>query len=726
MMTNENVRTGTRADLTALTNPRSICVIGASPREGHFANTPISNLQRYGFDGGIYPVNPRYDKVHGLECYPSLADLPETPDLAVVVVRPALALDLTRDCAQLGVRAAIVVGSGFAETGEAEGLEHQASLARLSDDSGIRICGPNTLGVANFRDGVVPFASENIPGPPIDGRLAIVSQSGGCSFTLLNRATACGVGVGHVAVAGNEADVTIPELMVHYLRRDDVAAIACYVEAIRDAAGFAEVGALAAELGKPVFVMKSGTSDLGRRAAAAHTGALATNDAVLDASVRRWGLNRAHSFDELIGAAGMAARFGPASGQRFGVYAQGGGLAVVAADLFAGQGVELAHLQQCTVSAIKSLMPDTTPGNPFDSGGQFLSSGASVLTEALSHFVADDRVTAVACFLMPVLGGRLETYSTGIIQALQSTNKPSVVLQYGAGELTQGARTRLLGNGILVLDPPEAGVRALRLWSRSRHDPMPVPPPTVQRLTPRGTPAAARALVERWRADGIRTVTEFEAHPLLRLYGIVQPQQLLITDVSQVAAALADIDSPVAVKISSPDIPHRSDVGGVTLDVVGPDAAVEAYGAVLSSARAMRPDARFTGVTISEMVGGGPELLVGVRVDPSLGPALVLGMGGVFAEYCGEAAIALLPLTRPELTKLIDSATFGPIIRGARRQPEIPLDALYDLTRRIGELATDLSDSVVAAELNPVIWSARHGCFVAADALIELEASGSE
>ena len=707
------------ASLRRLVEPKSVAVVGASNRAGHFANQPLVNLRRHGFVGEVYPVNPRYDEVAGYRCYPDLGDLPNVPDLVVAAVRPDLAVQTVDRCGELGVGAVVVVGSGFAETDSAEGRRLQQALLESVARSGVRLCGPNTLGVANFHAGAVSYASGNIPGQPRDGGVAVVSQSGGCSFTLLNRAWRLGMGIGHVAVAGNELDISIAEFLEYYLMQPEVKSVACYMEAVRDPEGLRRVGALSARLGKPVFVMKSGFSEPGIRAAAAHTGALATSDVMCSAAFEQWGLIRARTFDELISAAGIAAHYGAAGEQSFGVYAQGGGLAVVASDLFAGAGLSLAEIGPATAATLKALMPDTTPANPFDSGGRFLSSGAAVLTEALTEFAGDPAITSVVYLLMPVAGARLAVYTEGIVNAARNSPKPSIVMQYGAGAISQESTDRIVEAGILLLDPPEAGISALRLWSGSascaarlgrRHG----------RRSDQGAAARTRDLVRAWRAAGRRRLTEHEVAPLLAAYGIGHVRQLVVTDESQIVAATAGLRPPYAVKIVSDRIAHKSDVGGVALGLEDANEVARARREVIANVRHACPDIAAQAVAICEMAPAGVELIVGATRDETFGPAVLLGVGGIYAEIVQDTAVCLAPLDESDANALIDRLRGAALLRGARGRPGVDLAALVDVVIRVGELAIDLGDDLAALDLNPVIADPEGVGVVAADALLEL------
>ena len=707
------------AGLRRLIEPTSVAVVGASNRAGHFAHQPLVNLRRYGFAGEVYPVNPRYDEVAGYRCYADLGDLPNVPDLVVAAVRPELAVQTVDKCGELGVGAVVVVGSGFAETNSADGRRLQQALLESVARGGARLCGPNTLGVANFHTGAVSYASGNLPDQPRVGPVAVVSQSGGCSFTLLNRAWRIGIGIGHVAVAGNELDVSIAEFLEYYLMQPEVRSAACYMEAVRDAEGLRRVGALSARLGKPVFVMKSGSSEPGIRAAAAHTGALATSDVMCSAAFEQWGLIRARSFDELISAAGLAAHFGEVEEQRFGVYAQGGGLAVVASDLFAGAGLSLAEIGAATISKLKARMPDTTPANPFDSGGQFLSSGAGVLTQALTEFADDPAITSVVYMLMPVAGARLAVYTEGIVNAARDSPKPSVVMQYGAGAISQESTDRIVGAGILLLDPPEAGISALRLWSGSASRASRLGRHPGRRSDPDAA-AQTRDLVRAWRAAGRRRVAEHELGGLLAAYGIGHARQFVVTDESQLTAATAVLNPPYAVKIVSDRIAHKSDVGGVVLGLASAPEVAQASRDVLANVRKARADAAAQAVAICEMAPVGLELIVGATRDQTFGPAVLLGVGGIYAEILQDTAVCLAPPGEPDVLALIDRLRGAALLHGARGGPGVDLAALADVVIRVGELAVDLGEDLEALDMNPVIAGPPGAGVVAADALLEL------
>ena len=703
----------------SLVNPTSIAVIGASSRSGHFGNNPFVHLRGNGFAGRVYPVNPHYPEIAGWRCYPSLSDLPEVPDLAAITLAGPAALSVLEDCAALGVKAAVVVASEFGETGDVEGAERQRRLRDIARSSGMRVLGPNCLGIANFNSGAAALVSGNIPASGVGpGAIAIVSQSGGCGLTIVNRAWRLGVSVGHLATTGNEADVTLPELVEVYLNDSDVRVVLCYMEAVRDASRLRDVAAISSDAGKPVFIMKAGATRAGERAAAAHTGALATSDAAFDAALRQWGLFRARSFDALVAAGALAAQSrAPASG-RLGVYAQGGGLAVVAADAISERGLALLSPAGATVERLKELMPDTTPGNPFDSGGRFFAGGAALLEEGLTTFAADPNFDVIVYWLTTIAGHRVSVYADGIARAAKACSKPTVVLQYSGGTLSDEATTILRSAGLVTLDPPETALDGLALWlstgGRDRSAGM-----TVTRRS--GDVAArARDLVLRWRAEGIERVTQGRAWELFELYGLPLARQMWVSSAAEAARAADMLDSPVAVKLESPDVPHRSDIGCVILGVHGGDAAADAFETVMARGRDRHPAARLEGGVVSEMARPGLELIAGVKIDLAFGPLVMVGLGGVFAEALRDVSVRLAPITDELASEMLEELAGARLLKGFRGSAGVEVAVIADVLARLGELARDLQDVITAVDLNPLIVHSAGDAVVIVDALVEL------
>jgi acyl-CoA synthetase (NDP forming) len=701
--------------LRRLLEPRSIAIVGASPRAGHFGNQPFVNLRTFGFTGEVHGVNPSHTEVEGYPCVASVEELPDGVDHAVLVVRAAQAPELVARCGARGIPAVTVVASGFAETGGEEGRALQARLLEAARSAGVRVCGPNTLGMANFRTGAVPFVSGNLPPEVHPGGVAIVSQSGGIGFTLLNRAWSRGVGAGYLVVAGNEVDVTIPELVGHLARAEGVSAVLCYIEAIRDGPGLLEAAAAARHAGVPVVMVKAGRSAAGQRAAATHTGALASSAAVFDGVMGQAGVLLAGGIDEAIGTAALVARFGPPSGDGFGIYGMGGGLSVVLADQFEAAGLRLPQPSEATRRSIGEALPDTTPGNPLDSGGQFLTArGQPVLPGVLKRFAADPAFDALVVGCMPVRGTRERIYSEAIVAAAAAAGKPCAALHYSAPPLTDGLAAELREAGIPVLDPPEAGVRALALWSRlARRSAAPPSGAAPARAAGGQAAGAVEEELRRARAAGAAVVTEYDASRVLAALGVPFAASAVAAGEDEAVRLAAAMEGPVVLKGLSPQVPHRSRAGLVRLGVEGEARVRAAYRAIATRLAAI-DGAVFDGVLVQELLPPGRELLVGLERDPQFGPVVVLGLGGTDAEALRRICVRVPPVGGDQIAEMLEELGLADLAGGCGRR----LAAVLDGVGSLGALAGDVVESV---DVNPLVVGV-DGSVRAADALIVLRA----
>jgi acetate---CoA ligase (ADP-forming) len=700
--------------MAALLSPRCVAVVGASTRPGQFGHQVLVNLRGFGFGGPVYGVHPEARQIHGVPCVPRVEDLPETPDLAVIVVRAERAAQAVRDCGARGAPAAVVVGSGFAETGAPADIRRQDELRAAAGESGIRLCGPNTLGVANFETGAVAFVSANIPSEGVGGGLAITSQSGGLGFTLLNRAWSRRVGVGRLLVAGNEADFTIPDYLEGLLAAETVTSLVCYLEAVRAGAHLLRVVEAAATRGTPVIMLKGGRSEVGERAAAAHTGALATPAAVFDGVLREAGAILVRTIDEAIAAAALQQRYKRPRGRRVAAYGMGGGMSVTLADQLSSRGLQLPPPSPATAGAIKELLPDTTPGNPFDSGGQFFSNlGQPLLPEALTRFACDEAYDMLVVGCMPVRGSRERIYGEAITEAARASGKPCVVLHYSAPPLTDGMVSLLDAAGIPVLDPAEPGIDALAAWLE------PAP-----RLAEAGTDAdearpgraALRARLAAWRGGGHTVVTEYDASTILAEYGVTVAPSVLAQSRAEAVAASRQLRGPLVIKALSEDVPHRAAAGAMRVGVAPGEPAGEAWDAIGQRVLALT-DSPLAQVIVQEMQPPGLELLAGLKRDPQFGPLVVLGVGGTAAELMAHIAVRRPPGSADAARALVlDMLDELDLTADAVRSCA---DQVAAIVAGLGAFGIDNAELVDSVDLNPVLLRA-DGSAVALDALIVL------
>lgn len=704
-------------NLDALTSPKSIAVVGASERASHFANLPFVNLQRFGYKGQIFPINPKYTEVMGHRCYPTLRDLPCVPDHVIIAVGRDLALQMLEVCVELGVPSVSIIASGFAETKDAEGMAAQARLIEILGNSGTRVIGPNLIGMANFNEGIVQIASGNIPECVVGGGAAIVSQSGGNSLAVLIRAASMGIGIGHLATVGNETDVALDELILYYLSRDDVKAVVCYIESIRNPEMLREVGRRSAETGKPIFVLKGGRTPEGQRAAVAHTGALATSNLMGEAAFRQWGFREVSNIEALVACAGLAGKYKAPIDGKVGVYGSGGGTTVLSTDMMSRNKVSIPAPSDETRRWLKERLPDTTPGNPFDSGGMFLTMAPGTLNEALTQFSADENFDVMAYVFGPVLSARAQVYRGGIIDAAKSAEaagKPNFVLHWGAGQLIQESIDAFRNAGVLTLEPPDAAAEALGLWLR--------PSPTfggADKPIDEARAKRTRDLIAGWKAAGRKLVDEFDTLSLLQDYGLPVPRFCKVNSVGDVDAAFASMGGTIAVKVLSEALPHRSEVGGVILGVKTAQEAREAFEQVCAAAlKTVKPE-QIDGVLFEEMLAPGLEMIAGLRRDPSLGMAVVFGFGGVLAEVIEDVTVRFPPFSTVEAKEMIGDLRGARLIGGYRNIEGTDPENVAAFLAALATLATDLPPEVVAIDLNPVILN-RSGLRIA-DGLLELE-----
>lgn len=702
-------RLGRGVALEAMLRPRAIAVVGASSQPGHFGYQPLSNLATFGFGGGVYGVNPVRSQILGYPCVPDISELPEGIEHAVIALRAELVPDAIVACGERGIPTATIVASGFEEVGTKSGAELQAALEDALSSSGVRICGPNSLGVADFVTGAVPIASANLPDHAPGSGVAIVSQSGGLGITILHRAVSRGIGVGQLVVAGNELDVSIPEYLEVLVGFDDVRAVLCYMEAVRDPEGLLAIAQLARESDLPLVMLKAGRSRAGQRAATAHTGALATSTVVFDGLLTEAGAAIATTIDEAIFAAGLFSRFGAAAGRRCGVYGVAGGMSVVMADLFEDAAIEMPEPASETVSALRTLLPDTMPGNPLDSGGRFLTaSGEPVLGRALTTYGSDPAFDVLVYGAMPWRGEREVVYGDGLVQAIGAVDKPSVVLQYGASPYTDRLASRLREAGSLVLDPPEAGAAALSLWLSWGS----VFTAAGATDADSGLAQEVRTALAHSRSIGRTMVTEHDAMSLLERLGVPVVATRKASSEDEAVTTAAEFGDPIVLKALSAQVVHRARIGALAVGISGEHSVRAAWRDISARVGAV-PGAILEGMVVQPLVPAGHELLVGLHRDPQFGHVVVIGIGGTMAETIGRSVARRGPIDEEGVTALL--GTLG-------LQMLAESDAVAGLTRVLSglfKLQRAAGEDIVSVDLNPVIVGPAGT--VAVDALIVLE-----
>ena len=693
-----------RPSLAAFFDPRSIVVIGASRDPSKVGGSVLANLRSAGFDGRIVPVNARADLVQGLPAFPSLLGVEGPIDLAVVTVPAAAVLPALKECVAKGVPAAVVISAGFRESGE-EGRKREAELREWLRHEPIRVLGPNCLGwIRPSRRLNVTFA----PGMPQVGNIAFVSHSGALAVAILDWARDRRMGFSLFASLGNQADITESDVLAEVARDDETRVIVGYVEGVADGRRFFETLREAAAL-KPVVLLKAGRSAEGARAVSSHTGALAGSDRVFDAAVMQAGAVRAETVEELFDLArGLASQRLP-RGRRLLVVTNGGGLGVVSTDAARASGLEVASLDEAVRRRLAAVLPAAASlVNPVDLLGDADAARYSNVLHAIGAGAADAALV--------VLTAQAATDSLGVARAVIGATRawpiPLAAAFVGGARVAPGARA-LEDAGIPCYAFPEPAVKTLAgmaLLAERRARPSAMPPLAARRVE-------AREHLRHLRETGRSVLGMLEVAPLLESYGIPCATPRLAGSPTEAAAVAQSMGCPVALKVHSAHISHKTEVGGVRLGLRSADEVAAAAAEMLARIRTARPDAVIEGVLVQPMVERGRELLLGMVRDPQFGPAVMVGFGGIYVEVLGDTAMRLCPLQVSEAREMLDELRMAPLLHGVRGEASVDIGALAQSICRFAQLAVDQTD-LAELEVNPLVAGA--GGVIAVDARASL------
>lgn len=704
--------------MTPLMKPKSVAVVGASQRLNR-ATRVITNLQRFDYAGRVFPINAKYTEILGLRCYPDLASLPEPADTVVVAIPAVDVLEVLADAAARGVRGAVVLSSGFGEAGT-HGRARQEALERLAAERGLLICGPNCYGVFNIRLGAAAFSGDFVA-PPRPGAVALISQSGGFSHAiaehLMNQRA---VGLSYIVSCGNQAGLGVEDYVEFLVEDGDTLVIGVFVEGFRRPAKLREVAALARARRKPIVALKVGRSENARQAMLAHTGSLAGTPEIVEALLRQSGIVQVASLNEMLDTVTLlaAARRVPPSRWRTVVVSGLGGECGRVADAAERAGIELPALSPVTVERVGAFMPDfANPRNPLDGTGAMYED-ATLFPRLIDCALAEEGADVLAVHLranMPKPGGSAPYRQFArIINKKVTAGTDKLVLAFSSfagADLDPEVVGPLAEAGVPFLEGTETAMLALRHLADHRRF-------LERRGNDQGhrilTPAPARRTVE-----GRGALGNTEAMRLLRDFGIPLPATVSAATADAAVEAAEQMGYPVALKVDSPHIAHKTDVGGVRPGC--PDAAAvrRAFGEMLAEVRRRAPSVHLDGVLVQPMIVGGIEMIVGVKSDPLVGPAVVCGFGGVLVEMLRDVAVRVAPIDAEEARSMIDELRGAALLRGVRGRPAADVAAMVDVLVKASALAVAHGQRLLALDLNPlVVHEAGRGA-VALDWLIE-------
>jgi acetyltransferase len=700
-------------NLDKVFTPSSVALIGASSRPGSVGTVTQENLRRSNFHGRLYLVNPRHASLNGLPVHPDVASLPEAPDLAIIATPPDQVPALIGQLGARGTKAAVVISAGFAELGE-QGLELQQQMLAAAQPHLLRIVGPNCVGV--MVPGIGLDASFAHVAPP-PGDLAFVSQSGGMITAVLDWAQPRGIGFSHIVSLGDTADVDFGDMLDYLAVDPSIRAILLYIEGITHARKFMSAARNAARA-KPVVVVKAGRFAESGRAARSHTGALAGSDAVYDAAFRRAGTLRVDTMAELFDAVETLALTQPQSGDRLAILTNGGGPGVMAADAVIARGGRLATLSPATVSALDGFLPRTwSRGNPVDIIGD---APGRRYADTLAVLMNDEAVDAVLVLNCPTALGSPTGAAQAVIEAVRPATSRNVYTSWLGDYWAAPARRLFAQARIATYDTPDDAVQGFmhRVHHRRNQDLLMQVPPVPEAFAPDAD--TARNAIDAALAAGRGWLDAEEVANVLDAYGIPAPRARYVSNPEEAAEASVEIGGPIAIKIRSPDITHKTDLGGVILNVEGAARARTEAHAMIERVRAARPDARLDGFLIQEMVQrpGSIELIVGFSVDRVFGPVIMFGQGGTAVELVGDTTLELPPLNIALAHAQIERTRIWRLLQGYRGHPAADIDAIARVLIRVGQLAAAHGE-IRELDINPLVADAQG--VVALDARITVE-----
>ena len=693
--------------------PESIAVLGASPDLHRIRGRLLHQLRENGFPGRILPINPSYQDIGGLPCFPSIGAVDGPVDLALVAIPAPAVAAAVEECAKAGVKNTLIISSGFAEEGGAAG-DMQAALIEVTKRYGIRACGPNCEGYYNALGRIATTFSPTVETREDDSqvlvsdrRIGVIAQSGGIGFALFNRGKAAGLGFTYVISTGNEADLTMADFLDYMVEDERTHAVMLFCEAVRNGPGFVAALAKARRLGKPVIAIKVGRSDAGTRASASHTASLSGSYTAYHAVFERYGVIEAEDADEAVAIAGVVLSCPLPKGRRAGIVTVSGGGGAWMADTLSAHGLIVPVLSAAMQASLRPLMPSYgASGNPVDVTAQGSNTGPAMMT-VMEHLAESDEIDMLVLVSSLASESRASLDAGRIRATAEKCGKPMTVWSYTIPSAF--GRDASSGCGLFLhTNLRNAGVAMGRLagYAEVLRRPLPEPfEPVSGRLYP-GLP---------------RVVPEYLAKQVLAAW-LPEAAERLVQSAEAAAQAAATLGFPVALKVQSPDLPHKTEAGGVRLNLADPDAVAAAYAAMLGDVARYAPEAKIDGVLVQKMAPKGHELVIGMVNDATFGPIMMVGYGGTTVELVADVAHSPAPVDEAEAKRMIRSLRSAKLLSGFRGAAPIDLAPVAKLLAALSRAALTLAAQVAEFELNPVILHADGSGLTIADALLTMKA----
>ncbi len=702
-MSAEDIRT-----LDPILRPRSIAVVGASRQPGTIGYQVVANLVRHGYTGVVYPVNPKANSIHSIPAYASVAEIPGEVDMAVVVVPKQHVLDVVDQCGAKGIKGLVVISAGFREVGGA-GAERERELVERVRRHGMRLVGPNCMGVMS----TAPELSMNAtfaPNMPPPGPVSLMSQSGAMGVTILDYAAEYGIGINDFVSVGNKPDVSGNDLVQYWGEDERTSVILMYLENFGNPRHFTPLARKVTKK-KAIIVVKAGRTGAGAQAASSHTGALAGLDVATDALLAQCGVIRVDTVEELFD---MAMAFGTLSvpkGNRVAIVTNAGGPGIIIADACEARGLDVAPLSEETQASLREVLAaEASVRNPVD---MIASATPESYRLVLDRVLGDESVDAAIAAFVPPLGIKQEEVAGAIVDATRGHDKPVLAVLMGREGLPAG-RAQLKEAGVPGYIFPESAAKALAAMYRHRQ----------WQERPEGTFVefdVDRPAVRRIMDEACAKKTEHLAGPdalaVFQAYGIPVLESRVVQSGEEAAAAAEELGLPVVLKIESPDVVHKTDVGGVVLDLRTPEKVRKACDAMLERVRTELPDARVAGVLVQRFVAGGRETIIGGTTDPTYGPLLMFGLGGIYVEVLQDVVFRVHPISDLDAREMVRSIRGYKIFEGFRGEPPVDQDTMVEVIQRVAQLMAE-NPEIEELDINPFLVQEKGG--VALDARVRI------
>ena len=699
-------------DFSRLVNPRAVAVVGASNDLARIGGQPLRLLTEFGFQGKVYPVNPKYPEIKGLTCYKDIASVPKPCDLALVALSSQHVLSVIEQCGAAGIPFAIVLSAGFSEVG-GDGIALQEKLIATAKRCGVRVIGPNCLGMLNLRDNArVGFGGTVQLKTLIPGPCAMVTQSGGFGFGIVATAAYYGVGFDYAISTGNEADISILDLTEFFLERSEVESVFMFMEGITDGRRLVALGERALELGKPILVWKVGNTDVGRKAAASHTARMTAGYELFQNAFRRGGFVEVRDIDDLIDVMKVFRAKRTPRGNRVGVVTLSGGAGVLLADRCIEHGLDLPKLTDATTSQLREMVVSyASVANPVDATANGYNDNFASYNRVIATVLADPNVDQIIA--RSPRGAAAPAWSRAFVETARASDKPVILNWPTSPDDNADVMQYLEQNNVPCILSPSRTVRALAslnefVQKKRAYDKRPAK--TVPRLT-------GKQALDLPPAAG--TLGEHRSKQALAAYGIPAVKELLLGAAEVDKLAQPPLPFPLAVKIESPDIPHKTEAGVVRLGIRSLDELKSAARDVLASARKHNAKARIDGILVQEMASG-LEVIAGAVNDRYFGPVVVFGLGGIYTELLKDVTRRFAPFDVAAAKEMINEIKGAALLNGFRGQPALDVDALADTLSRLSLLISDHADRIAEIDVNPLFVRPAGQGVVAADALVVL------